>query len=101
VLREAPHLGVSILSADQELAGRQLAARSADRFAGLDWRATRDGAVLLAGASAWLECSIDQLVRAGDHDIVVLRVHDLDADRDLLPLVFHRSRFRSLEPGRE
>jgi hypothetical protein len=35
-------------------------------------------------------------VRAGDHDIVVLRGHDLDADHGPAPLVFHASRFRRL-----
>ncbi|MDT5030593.1 MAG: hypothetical protein QOC94_764 [Actinoplanes sp.] len=98
LLRAAPRLGVSILSAAQELAVRQLAARGVDRFAGLAWRTTSDGAVLLDGASGWLETSIEQQVRAGDHDIVVLRIHDLDADHDISPLVFHASRFRRLEP---
>jgi flavin reductase (DIM6/NTAB) family NADH-FMN oxidoreductase RutF len=97
-LLRAPRLGVSILSAAQELAVRQLAARGVDRFAGLAWRTTSDGAVLLDGASGWLETSIEQQVRAGDHDIVVLRIHDLDADHDISPLVFHASRFRRLEP---
>lgn len=97
VLRAAPRLGVSILSAAQERAGRQLASRGADRFAELGWRTTVDGAVLLDGASGWLETSVDQQVRAGDHDIVVLRVHDLDADHDISPLVFHASRFRRLQ----
>jgi flavin reductase (DIM6/NTAB) family NADH-FMN oxidoreductase RutF len=96
VLRGSTRLGVSVLSADQESAGRQLATRGIDRFAGLGWSATPDGAVLLDGASAWLECGLDQQVRAGDHDIVVLRVHDLDADHGLAPLVFHGSRFRRL-----
>jgi flavin reductase (DIM6/NTAB) family NADH-FMN oxidoreductase RutF len=96
VLRGSTRLGVSVLSADQEAAGRQLATRGIDRFAGLGWSATPDGAVLLDGASAWLECGLDQQVRAGDHDIVVLRVHDLDADHGLAPLVFHGSRFRRL-----
>lgn len=97
-LRAAPRLGVSILSASQEPAVRQLSSRAGDRFAGLGWRVTGDGAVLLDEASGWLETSIDQVVRAGDHDIVVLRVHDLDADHDVSPLVFHASRFRRLEP---
>jgi flavin reductase (DIM6/NTAB) family NADH-FMN oxidoreductase RutF len=97
VLRGAARLGVSVLSAGQERAGRQLAARGVDRFAGLGWVASPDGAVLLEGASAWLVCSTEQQVRAGDHDIVVLRVHDLDADYELAPLVFHASRFRRLE----
>jgi len=96
ILRKAARLGVSILAADQMDAGRQLAGRGPDRFAGLDWRTTADGAVLLEGASAWLECSIYTEVRAGDHDIVVLLVHDLDADHDISPLVFHASRFRGL-----
>jgi flavin reductase (DIM6/NTAB) family NADH-FMN oxidoreductase RutF len=98
LLRGVPRLGVSILSAAQERAGRQLAARQADRFAELSWRTTDDGAVLLDGASGWLETSIEQQVRAGDHDIVVLRVYDLDADHDIIPLVFHASQFRRLEP---
>lgn len=97
VLRRAERLGLSVLGAHQERAGRQLAARGTDRFADLDWWADR-GAVLLAGAGAWLHCSIDQQVRAGDHDIVVLRVHEIDVDADVLPLVFHGSRFRRLQP---
>ena len=97
VLRGAPRLGVSILSAAQERAGRQLANRHDDRFAGLSWRATANGAVLLDGASGWLETSVDQQVQAGDHDIIVLRVHDLDADHDVSPLVFHAGQFRRLE----
>lgn len=96
-LRRARRLGVSVLSAEQEEAGRALAARRTDRFAGLDWRATDGGAVLLDGASAWLECSISRQIRAGDHDIVLLRVHDLAADHDVSPLVFHASRFRRLQ----
>jgi flavin reductase (DIM6/NTAB) family NADH-FMN oxidoreductase RutF len=97
VLARARRLGLSILSAEQERAGRQLAGRADDRFAELSWRATKDGAVLLDGASGWLETSVYQQVRAGDHDIVVLRVHDLDADHDISPLVFHASQFRRLE----
>ena len=96
VLRETARLGVSILSAEQEHVGRQLASRAPDRFAGVPWRATTDGAVLLDGASGWLETSVVQQVRAGDHDIVVLAVHDLDADHDIGPLVFHASRFHRL-----
>ncbi len=97
VLGAAARFGVSVLSAEQEQACQQLSARNGDRFAALGWRSTADGAVLLDGASAWLECSIHAQLLAGDHDIVVLRVHDLDADHNVTPLVFHGSRFHRLQ----
>ncbi|WP_432824655.1 flavin reductase family protein [Dactylosporangium sp. CA-092794] len=96
VLRRAPRLGVSVLGAHQEHLGRQLAQRTGNRFAGATWRASVAGEILLDGACAWLDCSIYDVFRAGDHDIVVLRVHDLDADHDVPPLVFHRSSFGRL-----
>ena len=95
-LRGAGRLGVSVLSAVQEQAGGQLGAREADRFAGLSWRATCGGAVLLGGASAWFECAVEREIRAGDHEIVVLRVHRFGVDPQLPPLVFHASRYRRL-----
>ena len=95
----APRLGLSVLSAGQARHGRQLARKGIDRFAGVHWRPTDAGAILLDGAAAWLITSIDRCVRAGDHDIVVLRVHDAgvpDADPDAGPLVFHASTFHRL-----
>jgi flavin reductase (DIM6/NTAB) family NADH-FMN oxidoreductase RutF len=94
-LRSAARLGISVLGAHQELAGRRLGARGGERFAALSWRATSEGAVILCGASAWLDCSIERHITAGDHDIVLLRVHDLAAS-DMPPLVFHGSTFRQL-----
>jgi flavin reductase (DIM6/NTAB) family NADH-FMN oxidoreductase RutF len=100
-LSHAIRLGVSILSAEQERAGRQLAGRQAERFADIAWRATDDGAVLLDGAVGWFETSIENEIRAGDHDIVLLRVHNLDANHDIGPLVFHASQFRRLDLGEQ
>ena len=60
------------------------------------WRATADGAVLLEGASAWLDCGIEREISVGDHDLVLLRVHALDDDPGVPPLVFHGSRYRRL-----
>ncbi|WP_042381030.1 flavin reductase family protein [Streptacidiphilus melanogenes] len=96
LLRDRARLGVSVLGAHQAEACRRLAARGGNRFAGLDWTATTDGAVLIDGASARFDCSVERLVRAGDHDIVLLRVHELDADHAIAPLVFHASRFHRL-----
>lgn len=97
VLRRAARLGVSVLGAHQEEAGRRLSARGVDRFASLDWRASDDGAIFLDGSSAWIDCAVEREIPAGDHDIVLLRVHDLDADPEVPPLVFHGSRYRRLD----
>ena len=71
--------------------------RVANAFAAIvPWSA--DGAVLLDGATAWIDTDIHLQIEAGDHDIVVLRVHDLDVDHDVAPLVFHASRYGRLAP---
>jgi len=93
-LRSVSRLGVSILSAEHDQACRQLAARDGERFAAIEWSATAEGAVVLAGATAWLECEVEQEVVAGDHLIVVLRIHTLEADPTVHPLVFHASIFK-------
>jgi flavin reductase (DIM6/NTAB) family NADH-FMN oxidoreductase RutF len=97
-LRALPRLGISVLGAHQEAVSRRLAARDDDRFATLPWRVTVGGAVFVEGSSAWLECSVHQAFSVGDHDVVMLRVHELDADPDVAPLVFHGSRYRQLQP---
>lgn len=96
LLRRTPRIGISVLGDGHQEACRRLAARGVDRFADLHWWATEDGAVLVGGASAWLECSVHREIRAGDHDVVLLAVHGLARDAATAPLVFHGSRFRRL-----
>jgi len=95
-LRRAERVGVSVLSHGQEAVSRSLASRGIDRFADLSWHATDDGAILLDGASAWFDCSLEREIRAGDHEIVLLNVHGLGTDPHTPPLVFHGSRYRRL-----
>ncbi|GAA1248862.1 flavin reductase family protein [Prauserella halophila] len=100
-LRSRHKLGVSILASGQEAACRSLSARSGDRFVNLAWTASETGAVFLNGAVAWLDCRMHAELDAGDHVIVLLEIERLETTADTAPLVFHRSRFRSLlEPER-
>lgn len=98
-LRGADRLGVSVLGEAHDAAARQLASRTADRFAGLDLATSADGALLVHGATAWLDCSLEEELPGGDHLIVVLRVHGHRALDDQGPLVFHDSGFGRLAPG--
>lgn len=92
----ASHLGLSLLGTDQRDAARSLSSRTGDRFAGLELRGGAGHAVFVEGASAWIEGTIDTQVPAGDHQVVILRIHRLASRADVDPLVFHGSRFRRL-----
>lgn len=91
-LKGSPRLGISVLGEAHDGAARTLAAKTGDRFAGLE-TVTSDGAVFIQGTAVWLGSSIEQLVPAGDHTIVVLRVDELTIDPAVPPIVFHRSGF--------
>jgi flavin reductase (DIM6/NTAB) family NADH-FMN oxidoreductase RutF len=97
-LRASVRLGVSFLGAHHDVACRQLAAKTGDRFAGICWESSAAGAVFIDGAVVWLECSIDQRIIAGDHEIALLRIETLKVEPHVSPLVFHASRFRELAP---
>jgi flavin reductase (DIM6/NTAB) family NADH-FMN oxidoreductase RutF len=95
-LKNAPRIGVSVLGEEHDRACSQLAAKSGDRFEGLEWSATEAGAVLLQGAAVSLDCSVVEQIAAGDHQMVLLRIEELKFQPSVSPLVFHGSRFRKL-----
>ncbi|MEW2355709.1 flavin reductase family protein [Spirillospora sp. NPDC029432] len=95
-LRRARRLGVSVLAEHHGDACRALSSKDGDRFAGIDWTAYTEGAVFVRDAVAWLECSVEEELPAGDHAIALLAVHALRAAPGRRPLVFHGSRFRRL-----
>ena len=94
-LKGLPSLGISVLGESHDAAARTLAAKTGDRFAGLQTHSKDSGAVFVHGTSVWLESAITQEVPAGDHTIVVLQVSEIVV-HDVPPIVFHRSTFRKL-----
>jgi flavin reductase (DIM6/NTAB) family NADH-FMN oxidoreductase RutF len=97
-LRAAERIGVSVLGEAHDSAARQMASKAADRFAGIETHTSATGAHFLLGAPVWLECSIHSEVPAGDHDVVLLRVHAMGYEPQTEPLVWHASSFRALTP---
>jgi flavin reductase (DIM6/NTAB) family NADH-FMN oxidoreductase RutF len=95
-LKGVPTLGISVLGEAHDEAARTLAAKTGDRFAGLETEHRESGAVFIRGTGLWLESAIEQLIPAGDHTIVVLRVSEITVDEQIAPIVFHRSVFRRL-----
>jgi len=101
-LRRADHLGVTILAGHHGEVCRRLAGPVDERFTGIDVSVSADGAVTLDDGLARFDCTIYSEVEAGDHTIVLLRLHAVDhAGADVegsSPLVFHRSAFGRIAP---
>jgi flavin reductase (DIM6/NTAB) family NADH-FMN oxidoreductase RutF len=96
VLRRAGHLGVTVLADHHDEACRRLAGPVEHRFDGLSVTTSEDGAVTLDDGLARFDCTIHAEVEAGDHRIVILRVHAVEHADTAQPLVFHRSGFGSI-----
>ncbi|MEW2503779.1 MULTISPECIES: flavin reductase family protein [unclassified Amycolatopsis] len=93
-LRRAPRLGVTVLAGHHGAVARQLAGPAEGRFTGLPLTTTADGAITLDDGVAWFDTTIERAVAAGDHTLVLLRLHSAAHAADAAPLVFHRSGFR-------
>ena len=96
-LAGVPALGISVLGEGHHDAVRTLAARSGDRFAGIDTVSSPAGAVFVNDTCLWIESAVEHSVPAGDHTIVILRISDVTVHDGIAPIVFHRSRFRRLD----
>ena len=92
-LRDAGLLCVSVLGEPQLEVSERLALRGGDKFNGIGWTESPGGAPVIEDAIAWIECTVEQEHVAGDHVIVVARVHDLAEQHDGPPLVFYRSTY--------
>ncbi|CAA9251129.1 MAG: Nitrilotriacetate monooxygenase component B [uncultured Acidimicrobiales bacterium] len=89
-IRAAGHFCANVLAEDQEALGRRFAIRGADKYAGVGWRPGPSGAPVLDGCIAYVDCEIETVHEAGDHDIVVGHVVDLAVTSEAPPLLFFR-----------
>lgn len=99
-LRRAGRLGVTVLADHHGAVCRQLAGPVDHRFDDVPVTVSPDGAVTLDEGLARFDCSIHREVEAGDHTIVLLALHAVDAgaaaEDAASPLLFHRSGFGSM-----
>ncbi|MDO7869521.1 flavin reductase family protein [Nocardioides jiangxiensis] len=93
LMREAGHFCVNVLAAEQAELAAVFASKGADKFAGVTWRAAGSGAPILEGALAYVDCTIEAVHPAGDHDVVIGRVRSLSKLSDAEPLLYHRGAF--------
>lgn len=89
-LRGSRHYCVNVLSSDQEELCRRIANKAPDPFAGLEISIGENGAPRLPGTLAAIECDLERIVDAGDHEIVLCRVSALQLGPGGAPLIFFR-----------
>lgn len=97
-IQAAGAFAVNILAADQEDLCRRFAVTGGDKFRGTAWRAGANGAPLLDGALATVECDLEAVLDGGDHVIALGRVTALTAHREGAPLLYFRRTYGRL-PG--
>ena len=91
---------VNVLAAEQELLCRTFASRATDKFRDVAWRPGISGAPILDGTVAWIDCEMERIHEAGDHEIVIGSVRDLDVEAGgaSLPLLFFRGGYGRFTP---
>ena len=86
---------VNVLADHQEDVARAFSQAGHKPFENTKYKLAANGAPLLDGALAWLECDVHTTVDAGDHDVVIANVKSCDA-REGSPLVYFNRDYRSL-----
>ncbi len=93
---------VNVLSARQSSVCTSFAVSGGDKFVGVPWHsAETGGAPIIEGSLAWVDCELELVHDAGDHELVIGRVLDLGLGEGE-PLLYYRSGFghlTELDPG--
>lgn len=102
-IREAGAFCVNVLaSGHQDLCWQFSKTSIDDPFEGVGWSpSTVTGSPILDEAIAWIDCTIDQVVEAGDHHFVMGLIVDLEhahPDTEPAPLLFYRGKLGGFDP---
>jgi flavin reductase (DIM6/NTAB) family NADH-FMN oxidoreductase RutF len=96
LLMQATHVGISVLSTEQEAISRRFADPESDRFDGVGYQRGENGVALLDDALVHLECAVVARYEAGDHTLIVCAV-ERAAAYDARPLLYYRGGYAQLE----
>lgn len=93
---------VNLLAAGQVEVSEAMASRRDDRFAGVAWVPSEySGSPRITGVLGYVDCTIEAMYDAGDHEVVIGRVQYLEAYNEPAadPLLFFGGRYRRLDDG--
>ncbi len=86
---------VNILKDDQEALSRRFAVSGGEKFQGVAYRMGANGAPILEGVLAWLECKVAASYEGGDHTIYLGEIQEAET-REGKPLLFFRGGYREM-----
>ena len=92
-IRESGSFCVNVMGQDQMDVCGVMASRAEDKFADVPWIPASTGSPIIEGSIAFIDCQIADIHDAGDHDIVVGRVVDLNVMESKSPLVFFQGNY--------
>jgi flavin reductase (DIM6/NTAB) family NADH-FMN oxidoreductase RutF len=96
VIKEASRIGVSVFGKGQGGLTRKLAGKDrSGRFDEVAVDVDDEGAVFIDDAALWLQCSLYNIVDAGDHWMALLEVTKLGVGESE-PLVWHGAKFKEV-----
>jgi 3-hydroxy-9,10-secoandrosta-1,3,5(10)-triene-9,17-dione monooxygenase reductase component len=94
----AKYWNVHVLADDQEVISNTFAKSGGEKFAAVEYTDGVQGAPVIAGCAAVMQCQIEHQYAGGDHVILVGRVLEF-TDFGKQPLVFSRGRYARLAQG--
>lgn len=102
LMQRAGFFCVNILADGQSDISNAMATKGEEKFKGVNWTTAATGAPLLEGVLGYVDCTVHQVIEAGDHYIVIGRVKELGfgdrpglgpADEPVDPLLFFQGKY--------
>lgn len=98
VFENVTHYGINILKDDQMDVSNQYAKKGEHELTAGTFRQGASGAVVLKDAMTSFECEIEQRIDAGDHIVLLSKVHEMSNDpAERNPLLFFGGKYRELK----
>lgn len=73
---QAKHFAINILAEHQLEVSNVFARKVEDRFSHVKWQQSKTGSPILQDVCAWFDCSMFQVIEAGDHAVLIGLVED-------------------------
>jgi flavin reductase (DIM6/NTAB) family NADH-FMN oxidoreductase RutF len=96
-MRDQGRFTVNVLGHGQRELVERFGSTDGARFEGLEWEPSEHGGPSLPGVLVRVHCAVEQVHVAGDHDVVIGRVLDIEDTEPGRPMLFYRGRFTVTE----